>query len=267
MADVPVISANEIWKPGKGNDPAKYLVRPGSITGRNKHSPGNLTHARPYMISGNTIFAFPVGVEGFTRSGSAQLGLHKYLGENAVRGNVTHREEARIELSGTFPGVTAQELMVNCINILRAVSPKPGLILYAPGVFNAEQFVLPESWTFTHDPEDRTHSIAYTISFVRTGEGQTVDDPIGKPPDEQPGVKSIPRGKPIRTFSVTDGARTLRQISFIVYKDANKWQKIVQLNAGQLALFQRSAAVNAQNNLPTWKLPLYRWPIGTKFRV
>jgi len=257
---------SEIWRPGTGQDPAKYLVRPGTISGRNKHSAGNLGHARPYIVSGNSFFAFPVGVEGFERSGSAQLGLHRYLGENAVRGNVTHREEARIQLSGTFPGLSAQELMVACINILRSNPPKPGLILYAPGVFNAEQFVLPESWNFTHDPEDRTHSINYTISFVRTGEGQTAKDPIGKAPDAQPGVKTVPRGMPTRSFTVTDGARTLRQIAYIVYHDADKWQQLVQLNAGTLATFQRSQALNEANDLPAYKLPTYRWPIGTQFR-
>jgi hypothetical protein len=257
---------SELWRPGTGQDPAKYLVKPGQITGRNKHSPGNLGHSRPYIVSGNVIFAFPVGVEGFTRSGSAQLGLHRYLGENAVRGNVTHREEARIELTGTFPGLSAQDLMVSCINILRSAPPKPGLILYAPGVFNAEQYVLPEQWNFTHDPEDRTHSINYTISFVRTGEGQTVKDPIGKAPDAQPGVKTVPRGQPIRSFTVTDGARTLRQIAYIVYHNAEKWQELVQLNAGTLATFQRSQALNEANDLPSWKLPTYRWPIGTQFR-
>lgn len=266
MASQLEVISTEIWRPGTGLDPAKYLIKPGQITGRNKHSPGNLGHARPYIVSGNVIFAFPVGVEGFTRSGTAQLGLHRYLGENAVRGNVTHREEARIELNGTFPGLTAQELMVTCINILRSAPPKPGLILYAPGVFNAEQYVLPESWTFAHDPEDRTHSITYQISFVRTGEGNTVKDPIGKAPDSQPGLKVDPRGKPTRSFTVTDGARTLRQIAFFVYHDQNKWQQLVNLNAGQLALWQRSAALNAAADLPAYKLPTYRWPIGTQFR-
>lgn len=255
------------YRPGRGEDPAKYLVSPGSVSGKNKHKPGMLRHARPYLVSGNVIFVFPVGVEGFTRSGSAQLGIHRYLGENAVRGNVTHREEARIDLRGTFPGISSQKSMVNCINILRSLPPAPGLILYAPGVFEAEQYVLPESWRFSHDPEDRSHSIEYEISFVRTGEGVTIDDPIGEPPPEQPGVKVDPRGKPTRIFTVTSGAQTLRAIAAIVYNNPASWQRLVTLNQGDLALLQRSIGIqNSLAGLPTHKLPTHRFEIGTKFR-
>lgn len=264
---IEVIDEVENFRQNAGVDPARYLVNPGKVTGVNKHTPGQLRHARPYLVSGNVIFVFPVGVEGFTRSGSAQLGLHRYLGENAVRGNITHREEARIELRGTFPGNTSQINMVNCINVLRSEPPSPGLRLYAPGVFETEQYVLPESWRFTHDPEDRTHSIDYEIALVRTGEGITINDPLGVPPSPNPGVKTDPRGQPTRVFTVADGARTLRAIAAIVYKDPAGWQRLVTLNQGDLALLQRSIALqNSLKGLPTHQLPTYRFPIGTKFR-
>lgn len=259
------------WGTQTGADPAKYLIDPGSVdindAGQIKISAGMLAHARPYILAGDQLFVFPIGVEGFRRSGAATLGLHKYLGDNAVDGITTHFEEARISLEGTFPGLTAQPSMIDCINVLRAQHPIRGLSLFCPGVFNMEQYVLAENWEFSHEPDDRTHSIAYTISFVRLGEGGQADDPAGTPPPAQPGQDNgVSKGKPANVFTVADNARTLKAIAQKVYGDANKWAKLVDLNAGQLADWQRGNAMNALYNLPTYQLPTYRWPIGTKFR-
>lgn len=263
----PDVIQSEIWRPGRGQDPARYLVNPGSVRAPGKHSAGQLRHARPYIASGRQFFAFPVGTEGFRRSGQATLGLHHYIGGNSVDGVTIHYEEGRIELSGTLPGITAKDNMIDCINILRSQPPDPGLVLYAPGVFEREQYVLAETWDFNHDPDDRTHSIDYTISLVRIGEGTKVSDKPGLPPPPNPSISKVkPKGKPTRIFIVKDGARTLRAISKIVYGNQDKWNTIVQLNAGQLANWRRGQALNAAYNLPTFQLPTYRWPIGTKFR-
>lgn len=265
MAD-PEIVKFEIWKPSTGQDPAKYLVDPGSVVAPGQHSAGQLRHARPYLVSDQAFFVFPVGVEGFTRSGQATLGLHHYIGGNTVEGVTIHFEEARIELSGTFPGITAQDNMVECINILRSQPASPGLVLYAPGVFEREQYILPESWNFTHDPADRSHSIDYTITLVRIGEGTKVPDKAGTPPPPNPSItKRKPKGKPARIFIVKDNVRTLRAVAKAVYGDQSKWNKIVQLNQGQLASWQRGQGMNVANGLPSYQLPTYRWPIGTKF--
>ena len=93
----------QIWKPGTGQDPAAYLVYPGTINAPGKATPGNLRHARPYLVNGSKLYPFPTGVEGFERSGQATLGLHHYIGDNTVDGVTIHYEEARITLSGTFP--------------------------------------------------------------------------------------------------------------------------------------------------------------------
>src|SRR5262245_51040237 len=87
-------------------DPAKYLVNPGVVKGPGKHTAGHLQHARPYIANGSRLFVFPVGVEAFTRRGEAQLGLHRYIGAISTDGQTINYEEARIELSGTFPGLT-----------------------------------------------------------------------------------------------------------------------------------------------------------------
>lgn len=256
------ITDPQVWKPGSGQDPARYLVFPGTVTAPGKHSPGNLRHARPYLVNGSKLYVFPVGIEGFTRSGQAQLGLRHYLGDNTVDGVTMHYEEGRITLSGLFPGLTSRDNMVDCINMLRSKTKDRGLVLYAPGVFGREQFVLPENWNFEHSEDDRTHSIQYTITFVRISEGKKVKDPTGTAAPRNPSyvTKKKPKGKSARTFTVKEGARTLRQIAKQVYGDPDLWWNIVSLNQRQLAAWQtRDVGVAG------FALPTHRFPIGTKF--
>lgn len=247
-------------------DPAGYLIAAGGVSGPGNHTPGQLRHARPYLVSGQRIFVFPVGVEGFTRTGQATLALHRPIGGRRAKGMAIHYEEARITLSGTFPGTLSIDTMNDCLTILTNPSPDPGLRLYAPGVFEHVQFLLPETWNFEHADDDRSHSIGYNISFVLIGEGKDVNDPKGDPPAKNPGYSTTRYGKPKRTFVVADGARTLRAVAAFVYHDASKWQKLVDLNRGELAIFMRSMELNKAQHLPSYQLPTYRWPIGTRFR-
>jgi hypothetical protein len=255
MASPPRIQTQaQIWRQGKGQDPAAYLVDPGSVISPGKHRAGNLAHARPYLVNGAKLFVFPVGTEGFRRSGQAQLGLHHYIGGSDVDGKTMHHEEARIELRGTFPGLTSQQCMVDSIRVMRAVAPPSGMILYAPGVFEREQFVLPETWDFNHDADDRTHSIDFTISFVRIQTGQTLNDPQGTAPPPQPVKKSLPRGNATRTFTIKDGARTFQSVATILYHDSGLWAKLASLNQ----------SIITKTGLAQHQVPNHRWPIGTK---
>lgn len=255
MANPPRIKKQaQIWKQGSGQDPAAYLVDPGSVRSAGKHRAGNLGHARPYIVNGAKLFVFPVGTEGFRRSGQAQLGLHRYIGENAVDGRTMHYEEGRIELRGTFPGLTSQQCMVDSIHVLTSVAPPNGMVLYVPGVFDREQFVLPESWDFNHDPDDRSHSIDFTITFVKKETGKLVKDPRGTPPPPQPVKKSIPRGSANRTFTIKDGARTFQSVATIVYNNSGLWAKLADMNQ---TLIRRAG-------LGQHQVPNHRWPIGTK---
>ena len=261
-----VYKANDIFDPNIGENPARYLVNPGSVKAPGKHSPGNLRHARPYLVSGNVIFVFPVGVEGFNAAGSATLGLHTYVGANAVAAQTIMRETGRLTLSGTFPGGTAQDAMVNCRNILRSAPPDPGLILYAPGVFDTEQFVVAEDWEFDHSEDDRTHSISYRITFVRVGNGKGVADPHGQPAPTNPTTKRRDASAPAKTFTVRSGVQTFQQIANSVYGAASKGQQLGALNGPMIAKFQSSNLMNKVHGLPTYALPTYRWPVGTKVR-
>jgi hypothetical protein len=138
-------------------------------------------------------------------------------------------------------------------------------VIYAPGVFEREQYVLPENWDFSHEEDDRSHSISYTITFVRIGEGRKVSDPHGIPPPPQPGKKKIPKAKPIHIFHVRDGARTFKAIARGLPR-LEQVGRLVDLNRGQLAAFWRGEALNKRNHIPTHQLPYYRWPIRTKIR-
>jgi hypothetical protein len=267
MADPPRFSSNDFFERGWGLDTAKYLVNPGNVIAPDqKHpdirqDPGNLAHIRPYLWNGELLFLFPVGVEEFRATGDTKIGLYHYIGDNAVDGVVTHYEEGRITLAGTFPGLTAQENMVDLRNILRA-PPKQakGLTLFAQGVFDNEQYVLPESWEFSHDREDRSHSIEYTITLVRTGDKRKLPDPTGGPPAQNPGRKTKPRGKPARTVTIKSGMRTLRAVATSKHTTVNH---LVMLNSGQLNDWKRK---HPSQDLSKHKIATYRWPIGHVFR-
>jgi hypothetical protein len=241
----------QIWKPGTGQDSARYLI-PDS----------QLYFKRPRLISGTREFVWPIGVEGFRRSGSALLAIHRPIGHNTSTIQVINKDESRIELTGTFPGRTAKDNMIALIDVIMATTPEKGKVLVMPGIFPREQYVYVENYDFVHDAEDRTHSIAYTITFIREAVGDKIKNVIGKPPVPNPTAKKKPKGKPARTFTVKDGARTLRAIAQAVYKNPDKWRQIANLNDAyiQKALKPGGVQVNAH------QLPTFRWPIGTKFR-
>lgn len=244
-----VASRSQIWRPGTGQDPARRLI-PDS----------QLFYPRPSIQSGNKKFTWPVGVEGFRSSGAAQLAIHRYLGENAVEVNVTHLDEHRLELTGTFPGRTSRANMVALRDIIMNKAPERGKILTLPGVFEEVKYVAIENYDFTHDRDDRSHSIDYTISFVVMGTGKKIKPRKGVPPAPQPTVKGANRGQPARYFVARDGGRTFRQVAKLKYGDDDQWRKLVQLNQ------QLISKATSKGTITSAQVPNYRWPIGTKIR-
>ena len=255
-----ITEGGETWLAGLQQDPAYYLVDPGDVTGPNEGNAGQLEHVRPSIYNGSDIYAFPVGPEGFQEQGQATLGLHQYIGDNESDGVTVHYDESRITLTGTFPGTTSQNNMVACRNILRS-KPARGLQLFVPGVFEQVQYVLAESWTFNHDADDRTHSIDYSITFVRIGTKGRVSDPSGSIPPPNPSTGGNKGGKPHKVFIVRASYRTLRAISKKVYHDPDDWSRIVSLNEGQANRWIRH-----HPNVPKYKMATFRWPLGTKFK-
>ncbi len=212
---------------------------------------------RPYLtIPGVDKFVWPVGTEGFGVSGQADLAVHKYIGDNDVEVQIVHYDECRIQMSGTFPGHSATHYMRDLRNLLTRKTDKQK-ILGLPGLFPRTQFVDVETYNFNHDAEDRSRSISYEISFVRSGAGRPVkradlDDPL-----ENPITSHGPKGDSIKIFRVRAGFRTLRQISAKVYGDARKWRRLWNLNKKELSMNMGFNLHEAQHK---------RLPVGTKIR-
>jgi len=244
----------EKWKPG--SDPARRIAY-------SRHR-----HKLPKLTCGGKTFVFPVGTEGIRSSGSALLGIHKYLGRHYVDCQVIHSDENHIEMVGTFPGLTAVKNRQDLQNLLVMVAPK---FLHVPGVFPHIQTVYVENYEFNHDREDRTHSFDYQVSFVRTTTGAKVNDnqiavhsTFSSSPSQEKGgsTKSLSE----RVVTVTEATQTLRGLSSLVYGDADKWRALVDLNSDSLADYNSRNVGPSIDLPPDYLLPIMRLEIGTRLR-
>lgn len=221
-----------------------------------------LTFAPPSIRSAQNIFTWPFGVEGFRRSGSATLGIHKYLGASNVAVQVIHMDEAHLELSGTFPGLTSMQYMENLLAVITAGGSKD---LFLPGIFTRIQRVFTENYDFSHMEDDRSHSITYSVSFVRTTVGATVSATqkavsLATQSQTVPGsprrttAASVSQG---RTYTVSGQSQSLREISAVVYGDGDLWQQLIDKNKTTLDQY------NPGSDLLAFQLPTMRLPVGT----
>lgn len=232
---------SEIFRQNVGQDPARYLV-----------PDINLYHKRPSLQSGDKVYVWPVGVEGLRQTGTATLAIHHYFADDDADVQIIHKDESRIEMSGTLPGITSVDSMAALRLVIRDDTPDPGKILYLPGIFERVQYVVVENYDFNHAPDDRSHSFDYTITFVRTGAGKRIRDPHGRPAPPNPTTKTKQRGaRATRFVTIKAGERTFRQVAAKVYGNQAKWNHLLDLN---LKLVKGIAFHN---------LPNYRWPLGT----
>jgi hypothetical protein len=219
----------------------------------------------PKITAGDLTFVWPVGIEAFSRTGAATLGIHKYLGRHYVDVHIVHLDEARIEMEGTFPGLTSTKNMRDLIEVLVAPGAKE---LYLPGVFTAIQSVFSVDYDFRHPADDFTHSINYRIAFVRTTTGKKVstkNTALFDALDETPGPpKNVVIGAPDRSVTTTDGMATLRAVSDYVYQDPDKWEALVGLNKDYFSTYNTSIGMDEQVN--PFKLATMRLPLGTVVR-
>jgi hypothetical protein len=234
----------QVFRRNSGQDPARYLV-PDS----------ELYHPRPSIQAGDDVFVWPVGTEGFRLTGNATLGIHHYIGDDDVDVQVMHRSERRIELSGAFPGRTSAANREALETVLRKPVSDPGKILYLPGILERVQYVELDNYEFSHDAEDRTHSIEYSVTLVRMGTGRRIADPHGKPAPPNPGQKHVGKGKKHKYVIVKAGLRTFRQIAKKVYGNPEKWPLLMAVNMSYYG--------NKLARLPNHQVPTYRWPLGT----
>lgn len=183
-------------------------------------------------IVGGDQFVWEAGLEGVRISGNATIAEHRYLGDNAVVGFVTHRDTGRIELSGQFSGKTGATNVRDLRQIIMAVTPKGGKILTLPNrVFIKQQFVIVENYDFVHAQDDRTDSFDYTVSFLLIGVGKkTRSTKKVRPPSNPTSRKAKPKGKATRVFVTKNGASTLRAVAKIVYGNPDRWREIYNKN-------------------------------------
>lgn len=247
----PVIGFHNVVK---GEDPAAAIPI------------ASLRFSPPSIRSANNVFTWPVGTEGFRRFGSATLGIHKYMGDANVAVQVIHLDEAHIEMTGTFAGLTSARLMELLEAVITAGGSKD---LFVPGVFSRIQRVFTENYDFTHPADDRTHSIDYTISFVRTTVGASVPPSTttkaGIVVQADKGISGSPRNTSVQltaqsenVYTVVGTAQSLREISAVVYGTGEDWTKLIDLNRELLDIY------NPGVNLLAFQLPTMRLPLGTQ---
>lgn len=253
MPDLPLPANRPPLVGHSGRDPAARI-------GYERH-----TFPLPKITGAGLTFVWPVGIETFSRTGAATLGIHKYLGRHYVDVHIVHLDEARIELEGTFPGLTSTKNMRDLIEVLVAPGAKQ---LYLPGVFTAIQTVFAVDYDFRHPSDDMTHSINYRVSFVRTTTGAKLSSKSTALHDvssENPGApKNIIAGEPDRSVHTTDGMSTFRAVADHVYQDADKWNNLLKLNKDQFSTYNADVGINEPMN--PFKLAISRLPLGTRVR-
>lgn len=217
-------------------DSAKYIVQPDD------------DFVRPYLaVPNGRAFVWPVGIEGFELTDTPEVGKHKYLGGVGLDVDVTHRGEGQIALSGTFPGWTSQDNLLNLRDIVYAVAPRNGKILYLPGVLDTIQFVVVTTSVFTHAEDERTQDITYSLTMAILSDGAKIKSPT------QPGqgdTDNPKRGK--RKFQVTSTTNTLRKIAAKVFANPSRWTDLYAIQANAAFFNKRNVP---QHNVPDYKLP------------
>lgn len=231
---------------GDENDTVQYILAPGA------------NFFRPWIsVPGGRAFVWPLGVEGFTVSVEPTLGIHKYIGDNAVKIDVIHKGEEHLTLSGSFPGVTSVKAFRALRDIIYADTPEKGKILYIPHLFTYTQRVVVASANFDRGADDRGTDMNYTIEFVRLGPGQAVHEnqiidaePQGLATAKTTGAKGGSGKGTHRPFKVNGTYNTLVKIAAL---KKSTWR----------VLYDKNQAVFRKLNVPAHLAPNKRLPLGT----
>ena len=225
-ATPPVISPHSIGedkRPGVfgGEETAAFLIQRARIDSPSLAVPGGVT------------FTWDAGLEGFVVSGQATVAEHKYIGDNAVVGFVTHRDSRRIEMNGVFLGKTAIDHMQDLIEVIMAETPPNGKLLTLPWqVYIKQHYVIVNDYSFSHPADTRTMDIEYTINFLDLGPGKKktkVKVKAGSPVNPR-SKKGKEKGKSSRVFITKDGGRTLGAVAKLVYGNSDRWNEIYTKN-------------------------------------
>lgn len=240
---------NPFTNEGDPNDTVQYVLAPGS------------NFYRPWIsVPGGRAFVWPLGVEGFGVSIDPQLGIHKYIGDNAVKVDVIHKGEERLTMTGSFPGLSSIGAFRALRDIVYADTPEKGKILYIPHLFTYTQRVVIAQARFDRGEDQRGTDLTYTIEFVRIGPGPTppqtnkVDAvPQGTKRSKNSGAKGGSGSGAHRPFKVNGTYNTLRKIAALKLGSVSKWRTLYEKNQGTFRRLGVAAHL----------APNYRIPLGT----
>jgi len=239
------------WNPyldrGAKNDTASYITNPG------------VHFYRPWLATSSQFngpaFIWPLGLESFDLTIEPQLGIHRFIGDNAVAVDVTHLGEERFLMSGNFPGLSGPDNLRALRQIVYEKTPKLGKILYVPHILAYAQRVVVARARFSHAMEDNSQDLTYEIEFVRIGLTKGAGKSDDVPQLEVPRAPGTGRAQPgARSLKVDSKHNTLRKIAAWKLGSAAKWQVIYDKNE---KWFRKKGIVTA-------KVPDYHIPLGTR---
>lgn len=235
---------------GDPDDSVVYLSEPG------------VNFYRPWIsVPNGRAFVWPLGVEGFSLSIDPSLGVHKYVGDNAVKVDVIHKGEERLTLNGSFPGKSSIGAFRALRDIVYADTPERGKVLYVPHLFTYTQRVVIGATRFDRGDTDRGTDLTYSIECIRLGPGtKTHEDalidvePIPGQTDKTSGANGGSGKGAHRVFTVNGTYDTLRKIAAHKLGKANKWR----------TLYNKNSRYFIMHSVPAHLAPDHHIALGTK---
>ena len=224
---------------GLDTDSARYSARPG------------IDFFRPWLAIRNGLaYQWPLGVEGFELTTDPVLGVHRFIGDNAVSVDVLHTGEERIVLTGNFPGDTSPAQIQMLREVVRRKAPA-GKILFIPEIMTHAQNVQVGPSKFSRPEDGYGRDFRYSIEFLIQGLAGKTGAPQFQP--DEIVTNAAAKGKAPRTLKVDSKRNTLRKIAAWKLGSGAKWRQVFNLN--ELWFVSRS--------VPLAKAPDYRIPVGT----
>lgn len=227
---------------GNPNDTASYVLRPG------------VNFVRPWLgIRNGPAFQWPLGLEGFTLSIDPLLGIHKFIGDNAVTVDVLHAGEEHFTMQGSFLGLSAPALIRALRDVVYQGAGSEGKILFIPEIMSHAQRVEVVHAEFSRAQDSRGKDADYSIEFVRLGTLNAISSLVA-PIIPTPQVATGKKAKSSKSIQVDAKHNTARKIARWKLGDATKWRTIYNANE----------KFYNNNNVKLAKAPDYRIPNGTK---
>jgi hypothetical protein len=227
---------------GDPDDTAYYVAIPGA------------NFLRPWLaVPNGPAFIWPLGLEGFSLSIDPKLGIHSFIGDNAVKVDVMHKGEERFSMSGNLIGESSVDAFRRLRDVVYADTPEGGKLLYIPHLMSHVQRMVIANARFDRGEDERGKDLTYSIEFVRIGIANKADDPKLVDLITQPSPTKTGNTTTAKLFKTTSKYNTLRKIALLKYKSAANWRSLYNLNE---KTFRKLG-------VPAMKAPDYKLKLGT----